>query len=115
MSSTTTIERRQEILEYLSANRSGSRLYFAERYGVTEKTIRNDITELSLTAPIYTVQGNGGGIFVSDGWYISRKYFSPDEEQFLSELMECLDGEKKEKMRKIIKDYTKPKCNTEQK
>ena len=110
MGTLTAAERRQQILEYLSANRFANRKYFASRFGVSEKTIRNDILELSLTAPVYTIQGNGGGITVTQGWYISRKYFTPEQEELLMELSEELEGEKKEIMKEILLYYTKPEA-----
>ena len=38
----------------------------AFEFGVTDRTIRNDILTLSLEYPIYTTKGNGGGIHVDE-------------------------------------------------
>ena len=60
----TASERRNAILEDLCMRRFERINNLAFQYGVTERTIRNDIMILSLEYPIYTAQGNGGGIYV---------------------------------------------------
>lgn len=60
----TASERRKEILEVLSLRRVEQINNLAFQFGVSEKTIRRDILTLSLEYPIYTAQGNGGGIYV---------------------------------------------------
>ena len=60
----TASESRNAILEDLCMRRFERINNLAFQYGVTERTIRNDIMTLSLEYPIYTAQGNGGGIYV---------------------------------------------------
>ena len=64
----TASERRNAILEDLCARRFERINNLAFQYGVTERTIRNDIMILSLEYPIYTAQGNGGGIYVDKNY-----------------------------------------------
>ena len=53
----TASERRNAILEDLCMRRFERINNLAFQYGVTERTIRNDIMILSLEYPIYTAQG----------------------------------------------------------
>lgn len=64
----STIERRQAILEALSDRRRETVANLASEFDVSNATIRRDIEVLSCSAPIFTVQGNGGGIHVADGY-----------------------------------------------
>ena len=105
----STIERRQMILEYLSDNRQSSYRELAERFGVSKNTIVNDIAELTLSAPIDTIAGNGGGIRVADGWYLSRRYLHDDQEALLRELLPGLQPEQRETMESILASFAKPK------
>ena len=55
----------------------------AFQYGVTERTIRNDIMILSLEYPIYTAQGNGGGIYVDKNFRLGRVYLKSEQQELL--------------------------------
>lgn len=101
-------ERRNDMLMYLSAVRTASREDLAERYGVSLRTIDRDIEELTLSAPIYTQTGPGGGIRVMDGWYASRHYLSGVQEALLKELMKGLQTEEAEIMHSILTEFAKP-------
>ena len=101
-------ERRQLILEALSDRRSESAKNLAEEFGVTERTIRADIEILASSAPIYTVQGNGGGIRVADGWYLSRRYLHDDQEALLRDLLPGLQPEQQKLMQSILTSFAKP-------
>lgn len=102
------IERRQMILEYLSDNRQSSYREMADRFGVSKNTIVNDIAELTLSAPIDTIAGNGGGIRVADGWYISRRYLQNDQEELLRRLLPGLQPEDQKTMERILTAFAKP-------
>ena len=102
------IERRQMILEYLSDNRQSSHREMADRFGVSKNTIVNDIAELTLFAPIDTIAGNGGGIRVADGWYISRRYLHDDQEELLRRLLPGLQPEDQKTMERILTAFAKP-------
>ena len=68
----TASERRNAILEILCMRRVEKINNLAFQFGVTEKTIRRDILTLSLEYPIYTAQGNGGGIYVDKNIRVGR-------------------------------------------
>ena len=55
-------ERRTKMLFYITQVKFATRLELAEEFNVSLATINRDILILSSIAPIYTKQGNGGGI-----------------------------------------------------
>ena len=65
-----------EIFEVLCRRRSDTVENLANEFGVSKRTIKYDIEYLSLSYPVYTVQGNGGGIYITNGYRLGMKYFS---------------------------------------
>lgn len=101
----TASERRKEILEVLCLRRFEKINNLAFEFGVTERTIRNDILILSLDYPIYTVQGNGGGIYVDEKYRLGNKYLKGEQQELLERLLTGLDGNDAEVMKSIIKTF----------
>lgn len=106
----SSIERRQRILETLSDRRFETVENLASEFHVCRNTIKNDLAELTLIAPIFSVQGNGGGIRVADGWYVSRRYLLDDQEALLRELMAGLQPDKQQLMQGILTAFAKPQA-----
>lgn len=101
-------ERRQLILEALSDRRYEKISNLAIEFDVSVRTIKNDIAILSCSAPIYTVQGNGGGVRAADGWYVGRRYLRKDQEMLLRELMVNLDMDQQKIMKSILMSFGMP-------
>lgn len=101
----TAAERRQAILEALCVRRHDTRENLAFEFGVSKRTIEYDVLELSLTYPIYTTQGNGGGIHVVDGFYLDKPRLNEKEIALLSKILPTLTGEDKKTMSEILKKY----------
>lgn len=95
-------ERRRAIIEALCQRRYDTRENLASEFGVSKRTIENDILVLSLEYPIYTLQGNGGGIYVEDGYRLDRKYLSDEQSELLEALLPTLSGRQAEVMQSII-------------
>lgn len=75
--SMTPSERREAILKVLCQRRQDKIDNLAFEFGVSVRTIKNDIEELSPAYPIETVRGRyGGGVKVADGYYVGRNYLS---------------------------------------
>ena len=104
----SALERRQQMLEYLSDHRSTTYSELASEFGISRRTVVRDIEELTCSAPIFTVQGNGGGIRVADGWYLSRRYLHDDQEALLRELLPGLQPEQQKTMESILAAFAKP-------
>ncbi len=101
----TASERRKEMLEVLSLRRVEQINNLAFQFGVSEKTIRRDILTLSLEYPIYTAQGNGGGIYVDKNFRLGRVYLKNEQQELLERLLPGLDGKDAEVMKAILKTF----------
>lgn len=107
----TANDRRKTILEVLSDRREENMQNLAFEFNVSERTIMRDIEMLTCSAPVYTVQGNTGGIRVADGWYVSRRYMSEDDENILRKMLPGLQTEQQDALRRVLSAFAKPKIN----
>lgn len=108
----SALERRQEILERLSDRRQDTIENLMAEFGVSRSTIKRDIEVISCSAPIYTIQGNGGGIRVADGYYVGRRYLKSEQEELLKRLLPGLQPEDQKLMEGILSAFAMPevKC-----
>lgn len=107
----TANERRLDMLYYLSDVRHENIENLINRYHVSRSTILRDVAELSCQAPIYTVQGNGGGIHVQDGWYASQRHMNREQTEFLESLLSGLQPEHEKIMLEIIRSFGNKKIS----
>lgn len=68
----SALDRRQAMLESLCDKRFDTLDNLATEFNVSKMTVRRDITTLSSSVPIYTTQGNGGGVYIADGYFIGK-------------------------------------------
>lgn len=101
----TPSERRNAILEVLCLRRFETVENLAFEFGVTGRTIRNDILMLSLEYPIYTTQGNGGGIHVDEKYRLGKSFLKEEQQELLQRLLSQLNGKDSEIMRSIINKF----------
>nr|WP_206528094.1 HTH domain-containing protein [Marinitoga sp. 38H-ov] len=94
-----------QIIEVLCRRRQDTMKNLAFEFGVTERTIRNDINILSLSYPIETIRGNGGGVRIMDCYKLNQKYLKPEQEELLRRLSIQLSGNDLAIMNSIIKDF----------
>jgi len=100
-------ERRQEIMETLCHRRHETMANLAFEFGVSVRTIRNDIDCLSLSYPLETIRGRyGGGVRVMDGFHLNRKYLKPEQKELLERLGAPLSGKDLAIMKSILKNFT---------
>ncbi len=104
----SALERRQAMLELLSDRRQETVANLMAEFGVSRCTVLRDIETLSCSAPIFTVQGNGGGIRVAEGYYYGRRYLHSDEEALLRRLIHGLQPEEQKTMQGILKRFGRP-------
>jgi predicted DNA-binding transcriptional regulator YafY len=99
-------ERRMEIIEALCRRRQDTMANLATEFGVSVRTIKNDIDILSLSYPIETIRGRyGGGVRVTDGYYLHKKYLKPEQKELLTRLAPSLSGNDLLVLNSIIKDF----------
>ena len=102
-------ERRQDIIEYLCEVRFETRANLMFRYSVSKNTIDRDLEALSCKYPIVTKQGNGGGIHIMDGFQLGKKYLSKDQTELLKGLIKYVEGDRRERLVRLIEDFSLPK------
>ena len=95
-------ERRQKILEILCLRRHETTENLAHEFNVSRGTIRRDITVLTCSYPVETVQGSHGGVRVADWFHLDRRALNSDEITFLRKLEGQLDGADREMLNRII-------------
>ena len=101
----SAVDRRITMLEYLCKKRHVKRTELINEFGVSKNTIDRDLIVLSCTYPIYTTQGNGGGVHVTDGYYIGREYLKSSQAELLKKLARTLEGVDKQTMRDILDNF----------
>ena len=99
--------RRKKLLEMLMYKRQETVHNLAFELNVSERTIRRDICILKEDYPIYTAQGNGGCVYIEDGYYDVTRHLSSEEKELLDELSVGLHGHKAVLMKRIIRTFAK--------
>lgn len=105
----SALDRRQAMLELLSDRRQETVANLMSEFGVSRCTVLRDIETLSCSAPIFTVQGNGGGVRVADGYYYGRRYLHSDQEALLRKLMPGLQPDEQKTIQSILTAFGMPK------
>lgn len=100
----SAVERRQAILEILCERRHEIIDNLAFEFEVERRTIRRDIEVLSISYPIYTTKGTGGGVHVVDGYRIGKQYLTKEQKNLLEKLATRLTGEDFQTMQSILKN-----------
>ena len=96
-------ERRKCIIKILIKQRKETAGNLAVKFGVTERTIYNDVCELSFSFPIYTKSGCADG-----GIYLDKEFTLDDKSEELEALMRAIqnaDGKDRDVLRSIIKRH----------
>ena len=99
-------ERRQKILEILCFRRHETTDNLAREFHVSKGTILRDITILTCSYPIETVQGGHGGIRVAEWFHLDRRSLNSDEINFLRRLEGQLSGADRKMLNRIIIQFS---------
>ena len=102
----TAYERRENIKMYLIKKRSATTLQLSYMFGVSKRTILNDLVFLSSRIPIITKSGNGGGVFLDMEFENHKEYLSNDEQMLLERLSMTLNGRDKLLIESIINKFS---------
>lgn len=101
----TTIDRRMEIVSILAVKGHVNARELAEEFGVTNRTIHNDVVALSYGYPIYTKQGAGGGIFIMDSYKPYKNTLTLFEQERLKKMYDKAEGEDKNVLERVLRKY----------
>jgi predicted DNA-binding transcriptional regulator YafY len=108
----TANERRQAILEALCVRRIEKVENLAFEFDVSERTIRRDILELSLSYPIYTQQGKyEGGVYVAEDYFLGKQYLKPSQQDLLERLSSSLVGDDLRTLQSILQQFGRAEVN----
>ena len=77
-----------------------------EEFNVSRSTIRRDIDVLSMSFPLTTSKGTGGGVRIMDGYNFGNRYLSKPQYNLLLKLSESLPEEDRQIMESILKDFS---------
>jgi predicted DNA-binding transcriptional regulator YafY len=100
-----TAHRRLEIINILNIRRHTTARELAREFGVSLRTIGYDIQALSPDYPIYTKQGENGGIFMKSEYKPYTNSLTPIELKTLCGLRDRTEGEQREILCQIIRKY----------
>ena len=89
-------ERRRAILETLCERRKDTEVNLAFEFGVSRRTIVNDILELSI---------GGGGVYVEDWYRLDCKFFTDKQLELAERILPHLQGEDYETMLSMIHSF----------
>ena len=101
----TMNERRAEIMRILVARRATTMPVLARTFGVTTRTIQNDILALTVDYPLETTQGNGGCVKVADWYHPHRNILSNEQQDVLSDLLGVCDAHQANVLRQMLNEY----------
>ena len=100
-------ERRQALLEYLCEVRRTTITNIQEEFNVSRSTAKRDVFELSLSYPVNAQQGNNGGVYLSDDYYLGKSYLSKEQQELLESLADKVSQADKIILDSIIKKFGK--------
>lgn len=102
----STTERRMELLEYMCEKRHDTIEHLAYKFEVSKRTIRYDVEVLSLSYPIYSQTGKGGGVFVTDTFHLFQKHFNQEQRELLEKLAPKLTGDDARIMQDLLNTFS---------
>jgi predicted DNA-binding transcriptional regulator YafY len=101
-------ERRAELMRILIGRRHETMRKLADELGVSDRTIRTDISALTSEHPLETVRGNGGCVKLADWYRPNKNILSQEQQRVLSRMIEKGDEYQAKVLREIVEAYGKP-------
>ena len=101
----TAADRRLEIISILVVSGHTTSKELAQEFGVTRRTILHDVSVLSYRYPVYTKQGEGGGIFIMDSYKPYNNTLTPVEQERLKKMYDAAEGEDKKILGRVLRKY----------
>lgn len=98
-------ERRRRIIEIISLRRYDTMKNLAEEFGVSWQTVFRDMQALAKEYPLIITQGNGGGVTLPQGYYVSRRYLTPKQEAALRRNLDLVNVEDRAILESILADF----------
>lgn len=100
----TAADRRMEIISILVVSGHITSRELAQELGVTRRTILHNVSALLYGDPIYTKPGEGGEIFIIDGYKPYNNTFTLIEQESFKKCMMQQRGEQKI-LKRVLQKY----------
>ena len=102
-----------ELLSFVRRNQGTTTIEIAKKFSVSRTTIYKDLIFLGMYAPIYTIGGNRGGVYILESY---RKevlmYLSKEEEALLREILKSRNDVREfQILNRIINRYSMPEVS----
>ena len=101
----TAADRRLEIISILVVSGHVTAGELAQEFGVTRRTILNDVSALTYGYLIYTKQEACGGIFIMDSYKPYNNTLTPLEQERLKGMYDAAEGEDKKILERVLRKY----------
>ena len=98
-------ERRRKIIEIISHRRYDTMSNLAYEFGVSWQTIFRDMQILAEEYPLIITRGNGGGVALPKGYYASRRYLTPKQEDAIRRNLDVVNPEDRATFESILSDF----------
>lgn len=98
-------ERRSAILDLLCHGNQETAASLAIIFGVSERTIRNDLAALSCTYPVEIQRGRYGGVRIASWFHRNSRKLSQEQESLLRRLRQTLDGDDLQVLNSILAQF----------
>ena len=100
-------ERRRKIIEIISIRRYGTMRNLACEFGVSWQTIFRDMQVLAGECPLIITRGNGGGVALPKGYYVSRRYLTLKQEDAIRRNLDAVNQEDRAIFESILADFAR--------
>lgn len=77
----------------------------AEEFGVSWHTIYRDIQILTEEYPLIVMRGNGGGVTLPEGYYVSQRHLTPKQADAIRRNLSIVHTEDRETFESILSDF----------
>lgn len=98
-------ERRRKIIERISFRRYVTMKNLAAEFGVSWHTIYRDIQILTEEYPLIVMRGNGGGVTLPEGYYVSQRHLTPKQADAIRRNLSIVHTEDRETFESILSDF----------
>lgn len=82
-----------ELLFLLLSRDKVTAKYIADRFGISLRTAYRYVDELSLCVPVYNTRGRNGGFAISETYKLPATFLTPEETEFLLNILYGVDTE----------------------
>lgn len=103
----SALERRKDIIEYLNVQRFDTIDNLSYKFGVSRNTIKNDLLILSLSYPVSTKKGTGGGVYMEDWFDLYKHYLNIEQQETLKKVIATCSDKDAAVLTSILKSFSK--------